>query len=68
VSSVRPPDPVEQLDPELLLQSANLPRQRRLADLEVVRRARKPLVIRDGDEVAQVPQLHARTLYHEGID
>jgi hypothetical protein len=50
--------PVEEPDPELLLELANLLAERRLADVQALGRPPEMQVFRDGDDVAQVPELH----------
>src|SRR6202158_944687 len=46
---------VEQEESDLLLQILDLPRQRRLRDMEPHRRATEVLLLPDRDEIAQMP-------------
>jgi hypothetical protein len=46
---------VEQEESDLLLQILDLPRQRRLRDMEPRRRATEVLLLPDRDEIAQMP-------------
>lgn len=49
---------LEQAHTHLALQIADLHRQRRLADVQPCRRAGEVELLCDGDEVAQMTQLH----------
>ena len=51
----RPGAAFDQGDAQFLLQLLDLAAQRRLGDVEPLRRAREVLLVRHGDEVAQVP-------------
>jgi hypothetical protein len=48
---------VEELDAELPLELADLLAERRLRDLEALRRAAEVQLLGDGDEVAQPPEV-----------
>jgi hypothetical protein len=52
-------DPVEQGRAELRLQVADLPGERGLGDVQPLRSAAEILLLRGGDEVAQMAELHA---------
>jgi hypothetical protein len=51
---------IEELDPELLLELADLLAHRRLGDVQTLRCLAKVQLLRDGDEVPQMPELHRR--------
>lgn len=50
--------PVEEPQTELALEITDLPRQRRLRDVQACRGAREALGLGDAHEVAEVPQVH----------
>ena len=54
------PDPCEQLHADIFFELVNLPAERRRRDVQHARRPADVLVLRDGDEIAQVTQFHAR--------
>lgn len=49
---------IEQEESDLLLQILDLPRQGGLSNVKACGRSSEMLLLSDGDEVAQVPQLH----------
>jgi hypothetical protein len=49
----------QQLDAQLLLQMTDMLAQRRLRDMQPFRRFRQRGMIDDGDEVSQLPEIHA---------
>lgn len=53
-----PRGPVEQLDPELALQPAHLLADRGLHDVQALGGTAEVELLRDGDEVPELPQLH----------
>ena len=53
---------LDERDAELRLEAADLLRQRRLRDVLAGGRAREVALVRDGDEVAQLAQIHAFSL------
>jgi hypothetical protein len=55
----RAADPVEQLDPELALEVGDGLGQRRLREVQVLCRPPEPVVIDDGQEVLELPRIHA---------
>src|SRR6202012_497737 len=57
-----PPVAIEQRLAHLFFEVAHLPAQRRLGDAQAVGGTAKVELLGDGDEVAQVAQLHRRSL------
>ena len=53
-----PARPLEERIADLLLQFADLLAERRLGDVQRLRRPREVLMIRDGDEIREVTQFH----------
>ena len=53
-----PARPIEEREAELGLEGLDLPAQRRLRDVRRARGAPEMALLGDGDEVAQVPELH----------
>jgi hypothetical protein len=58
---------LEQLEAQLLLEPPDLPRQRRLGDVEHLRRLRDGAVLGDGDEGFQAPEVHPSCLCPFGM-
>ncbi len=56
-----PARPLEERIADLLLQFADLLAERRLRDMQRLRRPREMLMIRDSDEIREVTQFHPRT-------
>ncbi len=54
--------PVDQAQPELVLEPADLLRQRRLGDVLTRRRAREVTFLGQRDEVAELAQFHKQSL------
>ena len=51
---------MEQLDAELPLEVGDRLRQRRLRDVQVLGRPAEAVVIHDGEEILELPRVHAR--------
>jgi hypothetical protein len=54
---------IKEFDTQALLQLSNLPAERRLCNVQAVRRLVKVEILRDGDEVSNVSELHGEALY-----
>ena len=57
-----PRRPVDEREPDLVLEPLDLLRERRLGDVEPRRGAREVALVVERDEVAQLPQLHSDVL------
>ena len=55
-----PADAIEELQVQFVLQRADLPRRRRLRQVQPLGGAREPAVVDDGNESAQVAELHPK--------
>ena len=53
---------IDQLDPDLALEIAHLPRERGLRDVELPGGAHESARLGDGDEIPEMPQLHTARL------
>ncbi|HUN52359.1 MAG TPA: hypothetical protein VMU42_14635 [Candidatus Sulfotelmatobacter sp.] len=60
-------DPIEQLEAELAFQIADLARQGRLRDVQLLRRFRNGAQLRHGDEGSRSPQIHPALLCRIGM-
>ena len=58
---------IEKRQPELVFEVSDLAAQRRLRNMQALGRAGDVFLFRDGDEIAQVPELHRRRLCPKGI-
>ena len=54
--------PMEEADAEVTLEATNLLTERRLRDVKTLRGSTEMQFFRHGDEIAEAPKLHARTI------